>query len=101
MLHSAQPTPEAIDFTPGHLLGSVSGELGLRKYLEGEGHTFVVISDKDGKGCQFEKELVDVIHPRELVLHELNLLHDGYDFWAKIDDGGPEGPCWLPVHIEL
>ena len=24
------PTPEAIDFTPGQLLGSVSGELGLR-----------------------------------------------------------------------
>lgn len=53
------PTPEAIDFVPGHLLGSVSGELGLRKYLESEGHTFVVLSDKDGKGCQFEKELVD------------------------------------------
>jgi len=28
------PTPKAIDFTPGELLGSVSGELGLRKYLE-------------------------------------------------------------------
>jgi len=25
------PTPEAIDFTPGELLGCVSGELGLRK----------------------------------------------------------------------
>ena len=28
------PTPKAIDFTPGHLLGSVSGELGLRPFLE-------------------------------------------------------------------
>ena len=28
------PTPKAIDFKPGTLLGSVSGELGLRKYLE-------------------------------------------------------------------
>ena len=28
------PTPDAIDFTPGELLGSVSGELGLRKFLE-------------------------------------------------------------------
>ena len=28
-----------IDFTPGELLGSVSGELGLRKFLEGRGHT--------------------------------------------------------------
>ena len=28
------PTPKAIDFQPGELLGSVSGELGLRKFLE-------------------------------------------------------------------
>ncbi len=42
------PTPEAIDFTPGALLGSVSGELGLRNYLEAAGHTLVVTSDKDG-----------------------------------------------------
>lgn len=27
------PTPRRIDFQPGTLLGSVSGELGLRKYL--------------------------------------------------------------------
>lgn len=40
------PTPEAIDFTPGELLGCVSGELGLRKYLESNGHTLVVTSDK-------------------------------------------------------
>ena len=30
------PTPKAIDFKPGTLLGSVSGELGLRKFLEFE-----------------------------------------------------------------
>ena len=29
------PTPQAIDFKPGEMLGSVSGELGLRKFLEG------------------------------------------------------------------
>ncbi len=51
------PTPQQIDFTPGALLGSVSGELGLRKFLEGNGHQFVVISDKDGPGCAFEREL--------------------------------------------
>ena len=33
------PTPQAIDFTPGQLLGSVSGELGLRRFLEDAGHT--------------------------------------------------------------
>jgi len=55
----ALPSPKAIDFTPGTLLGSVSGELGLRKYLEASGHQFVVTSDKDGSDSVFEKELVD------------------------------------------
>jgi formate dehydrogenase len=51
------PTPERIDFTPGVLLGSVSGELGLRRFLEGRGHDFVVTSDKDGPESQFEQRL--------------------------------------------
>lgn len=55
----ALPTPRAIDFTPGQLLGSVSGELGLRKYLESAGHSFVVTSDKDGPKSVFERELPD------------------------------------------
>jgi formate dehydrogenase len=53
------PTPKATDFKPGTLLGSVSGELGLRKYLEGLGHQFVVTSDKDGPNSVFERELPD------------------------------------------
>src|SRR5580658_2472074 len=53
------PTPHAIDFTPGQLLGSVSGELGLRRFLESGGHTFVVTSDKDGPGSVFESQLVN------------------------------------------
>jgi len=53
------PTPSRIDFTPGQLLGSVSGELGLRKFLEGAGHQLVVTSDKDGSNSIFDKELVD------------------------------------------
>ena len=53
------PTPKAIDFRPGALLGSVSGELGLRKYLESLGQTFVVTSDKDGPNSVFEHELPD------------------------------------------
>jgi formate dehydrogenase len=53
------PTPKEIDFKPGELLGSVSGELGLRKFLESGGHTFVVTSDKDGPDSVFERELVD------------------------------------------
>src|SRR4029078_4854326 len=53
------PTPKAIDFKPGELLGSVSGELGLRKFLESQGHTLVVTSDKDGPNSVFERELPD------------------------------------------
>jgi formate dehydrogenase len=53
------PTPSAIDFKPGELLGSVSGELGLRKFLEKRGHTLVVTSDKEGPNSRFEKELPD------------------------------------------
>ena len=41
------------------MLGSVSGELGLRKFLEGLGHTLVVTSDKDGADSAFERELPD------------------------------------------
>ena len=51
------PTPEQVDFTPGELLGSVSGELGLRGFLEERGHRFVVTSDKDGPDSAFEQEL--------------------------------------------
>ncbi|AXE62465.1 NAD-dependent formate dehydrogenase [Candidatus Thioglobus sp. NP1] len=53
------PTPKGRDFTPGELLGCVSGELGLRKYLEDSGHTLIVTSDKDGEGCVADMELVD------------------------------------------
>jgi formate dehydrogenase len=53
------PTPTGIDFRPGELLGCVSGELGLRKFLETQGHTLVVTSDKDGRDSVFERELPD------------------------------------------
>jgi formate dehydrogenase len=53
------PSPARIDFTPGELLGSVSGELGLRKFLESAGHQLVVTADKDGPNSVFERELAD------------------------------------------
>src|SRR5258707_3815635 len=55
----ATPSPHAVDFVPGQLLGSVSGELGLRQFLEAAGHTLVVTSDKDGPDSVFERELAD------------------------------------------
>jgi formate dehydrogenase len=51
------PTPEALGFTPGELVGSVSGELGLREFVEGRGHRLIVTSDKDGPDSVFEREL--------------------------------------------
>ena len=53
------PSPNGRDFNEGELLGCVSGELGLRKFLESNGHQLIVTSDKDGDGCTADKELVD------------------------------------------
>ncbi|MFG1397764.1 NAD-dependent formate dehydrogenase [Roseixanthobacter pseudopolyaromaticivorans] len=60
------PTPKAIDFQPGTMLGSVSGALGLRKYLESLGHTLVVTSSKDGPDSVLEREL----HDAEVVISQ-------------------------------
>jgi len=51
------PTPHGLGFTPGELVGCVSGELGLREFLESGGHELVVTSDKDGPNSVFEREL--------------------------------------------
>ena len=53
------PTPTAIDFTPGEMLGSVSGGLGLRAWLEQGGHEYIVTADKDGPDSEFERHLHD------------------------------------------
>ena len=53
------PSPKGRDFTPGELLGCVSGELGLRKFLESNGHEFIVSNSKDGDGCEADKHIVD------------------------------------------
>lgn len=60
------PTPKGLDFKPGTLLGSVSGELGLRKYLESSGHQLVVTSSKDGAGSTLDGEL----HDAEIVISQ-------------------------------
>jgi formate dehydrogenase len=53
------PTPEGLDFRPGELVGSVSGELGLRPFLEERGHTLVVTDDKEGPDSVLDRELAD------------------------------------------
>lgn len=41
------------------LLGTTENELGIRKWIEDQGHTLVTTSDKEGENSVFEKELVD------------------------------------------
>ena len=53
------PSPKGRDFTPGELLGCVSGGLGLKKFLESNGHEFIVTNSKDGEGCEADKHIVD------------------------------------------
>ena len=84
------PTPEGVDFTPGELLGCVSGELGLRKFLEERGHELVVTSDKDGPDSVFERELPDA----EVVISQpfwpaltAGIGSDHVDLQAAIDRG--------------
>lgn len=41
------------------LLGTTENELGLRKWLEDQGHTLVTTSDKEGENSTFDRELAD------------------------------------------
>ncbi|SDY65695.1 NAD-dependent formate dehydrogenase [Herbiconiux ginsengi] len=53
------PAPAGLDFVPGELVGSVSGGLGLVRWLESLGHEVVVTSDKDRTGSVLDRELPD------------------------------------------
>ena len=55
----SMPSPTAIDFIPGQLLGSVSGGLGLENFVTSQGHQFVVTSDKDSADSVFDREILD------------------------------------------
>ncbi|KAG6068593.1 hypothetical protein E4U32_000095 [Claviceps aff. humidiphila group G2b] len=41
------------------MLGATENELGLRKWLEDQGHTLVTTSDKEGENSKFDQELAD------------------------------------------
>ena len=53
------PSPNAIDFRPGELLGDVTGALGLRDFLAARGHTLTITADKNGPDSVFERELAE------------------------------------------
>ncbi|GJC81806.1 formate dehydrogenase [Colletotrichum liriopes] len=70
---------------PG-LLGTTENELGIRKWLEDQGHTLVTTSDKEGENSKFDQELVDaeiiITTPLEARVTTTNLrfhsFHPGY-----------------------
>ena len=86
------PTPSEVDFTPGHLLGSVSGELGLRRYLETLGHELVVTSSKDAAirhGVTVaEVTYCNSISVAEHVMSILNLVRNFVPSHQTVLDGG-------------
>ncbi|TBU33860.1 NAD-dependent formate dehydrogenase [Dichomitus squalens] len=41
------------------LLGTIENQLGLREWLEGQGHEFIVTDDKEGPESVFQKNIVD------------------------------------------
>lgn len=60
------------------LLGTTENELGLRPWLESQGHTFITTSDKEGPNSVFERELPDTeilittpFHPAYLTAERL------------------------------
>ncbi|TCL73013.1 NAD-dependent formate dehydrogenase [Rhizobium sp. BK251] len=54
------PSPRGeLGFKPGELIGCVSGELGLRPYLEAHGHELIVTSDKEDANSEFDRHLPD------------------------------------------
>jgi formate dehydrogenase len=65
--HPCLPVKSLLKNIQGHehakeqpkLLGTTENELGIRKWLEDQGHTLVTTSDKEGENSTFDKELVD------------------------------------------
>lgn len=41
------------------LLGTTENELGIRKWLEDQGHTLITTSDKEGENSEFDKHIPD------------------------------------------
>ena len=57
LIHMLQGHEHARDVP--EMLGTTENELGLRKWLEEQGHTLVTTSDKEGENSKFDQELVD------------------------------------------
>ena len=49
---------------------------------------------------RFEKSLPERIIAQDLVLHELNLLQNGFTFWVKLKDVPLDDAIWIPARID-
>jgi len=61
------------------LLGSATNELGLRSWIEEQGHTLITTTDKDRANSEFDKELVDA----DIII--TTPFHPGYLTAERID----------------
>ncbi|XP_061348577.1 formate dehydrogenase 1, mitochondrial isoform X2 [Gastrolobium bilobum] len=43
-----------------NFVGCVEGALGIREWLESQGHQYIVTDDKEGPGCELEKHIPDL-----------------------------------------
>lgn len=48
----------------------------------------------------FEKSVPERIIPRDLVLHELNLLQVGFEFWIKVNEARSGSTVWVPARMD-
>jgi formate dehydrogenase len=61
------------------LLGTIENQLGIREWLESQGHTYVVTDDKEGENSTLDKEIVDA----EIVI--TTPFHPGYITRERIE----------------
>jgi formate dehydrogenase len=62
------PSPATLDFTPGELLGDLSGALGLRKFLAARGHTLVLIPHQAGHRTSLETEFDQALRDADILI---------------------------------
>jgi len=81
------------------LLGTIENQLGIREWLESQGHTFVVTDDKEGENSTLDKEIVDA----EIVI--TTPFHPGYISRERIEKAKKVKACITAgvgsVHIDL
>ncbi|KAG1750040.1 uncharacterized protein EDB91DRAFT_1078966 [Suillus paluster] len=77
------------------LLGTVENQLGIRKWLESQGHEFIVSDSKEGPDSDFQKHIVDLCPSSSTAL----LLYLRIYPWAEILITTPFHPGYLTAEL--